>query len=94
MNISLNQTLTPPPPVDVQVGIVLMFFFICLFLLMILAVCLFSGTFCSGCNFLFKALYLKCCLRCCRPCTRTYQGLVKATKDLMREDMTQEDEIL
>jgi len=87
----LNHTIAPTVPVDIQVGIVLVFFFVCLFFLFMLAMFLFSGRIFSGCAFVCKAVYLKCCLRCCRPCTRTYEVLAKKTQDFLVEQEGEEE---
>ena len=87
----LNHTNVPTVPADIQVGIVLMFFFVCLFFLFMLALFLFSGKLFSGCAFLCKAVYLKCCLWCCRPCTKTYEVLAKKTQDFLEGDQEMEE---
>lgn len=91
----MNATEVTDLPVQVQMGVAMLFFFACLILVIITGLALFGQntlrilqralkTILWAC----KACYIGCCLRICGCCSREafYKALVSRGEDLMDEE--------
>lgn len=91
---SIN-TPVPIEPVDVQIGVLLLFFAGCILVIALLSFFLFGGApFLRAWKWICSVACAKVCLKCCCPscCRRSYQRVINWSEDLMSEES--EEEIL
>lgn len=82
----LNGTIVPTlEPFEMQIGTLLLFFFGCIFVVVVLSFCLFGQRAITGCQWCLTACSLRCCLKCCCPkcCKKPYKRLVQSASDWM-----------
>ena len=87
-------TVDPTQQTDMQIGLVLLFFFTCMFIVFMLSLCLFGQRMFAALKWMCSASCLRCWLKCCCPacCARTYRRMIDKASQMV-DSATDNDDV-